>query len=158
MSKQKRNRILATKETILKNKKSIDLLQPCPGVYILINKNEIVYVGKSDDILLRLRHHLKDPNKIFTHYYIIKTNFKTKKSNWLEGEFIMKFKPRYNSVLPSLPFIKLQKINKELGVNNLWDIKKCIRENNIKTYQFGGNSYLHISNIPNFHNLLGGRI
>jgi len=161
MSNQKRKEITFTEEIILKNKKSINPFIPIPGVYFLINKNKIVYIGRSHNILSRLFIHLKNPNKIFTHYHIIKNNFKTENSLWLESEYIMKFKPKYNSTLPGpRPFKTLQEINKASNTNNLWTIKKCVKKNNIKTHQFNNKLYLHIADIPNFYNLLnnGGAI
>ena len=136
---------------ILENKKSINSVYPIRGIYFLIDKEEIVYIGKSKDIHFRISTHLENPDKIFTHYYIIKTNLKTNRSLWLESEYIMKFKPKYNSSLPGpRPFKTPQEINKESGTNNLWKIRKYIKKNHIKMQQFNDKFYVHIMDLPNF--------
>lgn len=65
------------------------------GVYFLIFKDEIVYIGSSYDILNRIKHHCKDVKKVFNRYsYIEYGNLKQMESD--ELEYILNFKPRYN--------------------------------------------------------------
>ena len=64
-----------------------------PGVYILMQGDEVVYVGQSVNPSARLGKHTQD--KIFDKAYLIPTN------NLLETEaiYINKFKPKYNKRL-----------------------------------------------------------
>jgi predicted GIY-YIG superfamily endonuclease len=64
-----------------------------PGVYILMQGDEVVYVGQSVNPSARLGKHTQD--KVFDKAYLIPTN------NLLETEaiYINKFKPKYNKRL-----------------------------------------------------------
>lgn len=62
---------IVTKEEIVKDKKTL----PVPvektensGVYFLINEDEIVYVGKSADVHIRVMAHIKEKTKQFDTY------------------------------------------------------------------------------------------
>ena len=86
------------KEHIVSN--SIKLKQDviC-GVYFLICKGNIVYVGSSKDVMTRITNHRKNmfsTGKFFDSYYIMRSNHKDIRQ--LEPKYIKMFKPKYNIV------------------------------------------------------------
>lgn len=65
------------------------------GVYFLIFKDKIVYVGYSKDILKRVKAHNKDIKKIFNKIsYVTYEDDEQMKND--EREYIAYIKPRYN--------------------------------------------------------------
>ena len=68
------------------------------GCYILIRKNEVVYVGKSVNLLSRINTHLNEGLKDFDDYdfiYCEKDELDKK-----ESELIKKYNPEYNIQKP----------------------------------------------------------
>ena len=73
------------------------------GVYFLIDKGKIVYVGKSDCIVTRIGAHIRDEKKIFDDFkfFSSKTFFwmdSPKHLEYAEAKCIRKFKPKYNKI------------------------------------------------------------
>lgn len=69
-------------------------------IYALIDKDEIVYVGQSKNILLRLNDH-RASNKVFDSWCIVEnlgTYTTSKEVNRLEEKYIRKFIPKYNKI------------------------------------------------------------
>lgn len=67
-----------------------------PGIYFLIDGNEVVYVGQSMNLPMRIhQHRLKDEKKFdrFTVYPCDKALL-----DRLEGHYIARFSPRYNTM------------------------------------------------------------
>lgn len=67
-----------------------------PGVYLLLDRDEVVYVGMSCDILPRIGDHRRQGRKRFTHYafvYVDAYNDAVRK----EAELIARFNPKYNN-------------------------------------------------------------
>lgn len=88
-----------------------DILDKCipfekpvvPGVYFLIRKDKVVYVGKSLDCHKRLHIHRKNRKMNFSFYYIHRIDrcgLNKKEHNKvllnMEEFYIRKFEPRYN--------------------------------------------------------------
>lgn len=71
----------------------IDVPQIIIGVYLLYCKNEVVYVGKSKDVLSRIKQH---PNKPHDSVGIIRTKT-IEDSESLERVLINHFMPPYNT-------------------------------------------------------------
>ncbi len=70
----------------------------CPGLYFLFDNDELVYIGKGWNCLLRVAEHTrKDSDKIFTSWNYIEITDKQEYSK-LEKELIVKFSPKYNKV------------------------------------------------------------
>ena len=70
----------------------------CSGVYFLFNANELVYIGKGWNCLLRVAEHTrKDSDKIFTSWNYIHIEDKDEYQT-LEKELIGIYKPKYNKV------------------------------------------------------------
>lgn len=63
------------------------------GLYFLFNNNEIVYIGKSENILKRIKDHRR--KKIFTHYTYIPIDSRVELSIF-EFYYINKYKPVLN--------------------------------------------------------------
>lgn len=71
------------------------------GVYLLLSSdNSIVYIGRSNNLLSRLKIHRKDPEKIFCQVsiFLIECPFKTER---MESEMIKIHKPIFNKQIPS---------------------------------------------------------
>lgn len=100
------------------------------GIYFLIKKNEIVYVGKTKIGYKRILQHSN--NKDFDSFNFIECLEKELDS--LETYFILKYNPKYNKSLNE-DFFTLNYINtickKIFGNKNIRIIKKIIKENNI---------------------------
>lgn len=82
-------------------------------IYALISNNEIVYIGQSTNILLRISTHLTS-NKVFDSWSIIEnlgTYTTSKEVNRLEEKYIRKFLPKYNKIHNT-------KYQKEVSIKN----------------------------------------
>ena len=69
-------------------------------IYALINNNEIVYIGQSKNIFLRLNDH-RASNKVFDSWCVVEnlgTYTTSKEVNRLEEKYIRKFLPKYNKI------------------------------------------------------------
>lgn len=69
------------------------------GVYFLIKGNEIVYVGKSQDVLIRVRGHIQENRKDFDSYSMIPISTDQERSV-TESFYIIAFSPIYNKTVP----------------------------------------------------------
>lgn len=66
------------------------------GVYFLIRKGELIYIGSSDDINKRLKHHKKHSFFKFDKFSIYPLPLYNNLLKRTERECIKKFKPKYN--------------------------------------------------------------
>ena len=62
------------------------------GVYFLYNKDELVYIGQSDNLYRRIGQHIAEGVKTFDRFEL----YPTKDCIRLEGFLIELFKPKYN--------------------------------------------------------------
>lgn len=62
------------------------------GVYFLIKNGVVVYIGESNNILMRIGQHIAEGVKDFDSFEIYPTSDRKR----LEGFLIMAFKPKYN--------------------------------------------------------------
>lgn len=77
---------------ILWDIKGIKPLEPLRGVYFLFLNDEIVYVGQSTNIHLRVQQHRdKEFNRVFYQEVPIEMDLLA-----IEKYYILKFRPRYN--------------------------------------------------------------
>jgi hypothetical protein len=68
------------------------------GVYFLINKIDIVYIGQSFFVKSRVQSHIGSPKFAFDGYFI--KEFKPKELNDSEAFFIWNLQPKHNKTLP----------------------------------------------------------
>lgn len=66
------------------------------GIYWLYKNDEIVYVGKSKNIIKRISEHF---DKIDFNYFNYVKICETKSLNNIEAYFIYKLKPKYNKMI-----------------------------------------------------------
>lgn len=67
------------------------------GVYFLFYRNELIYIGTSQNIEHRLKHHKKHSFFEFDKYFIYPTSFISEhKRGEIEKACIRKYKPKYN--------------------------------------------------------------
>lgn len=113
-------------EDYLANKQTIEKIG-C-GVYFLLKDEEVVYVGKSKNIGLRVKGHADESTKIFDSFsYILCNEYDL--SN-LEGAYVSKLNPKYNRNLPDcdlkrVKFIR-QKLNNTIPTQNILNYFKSI--------------------------------
>lgn len=83
-------------EKINKNKK---IIKNIPSIYILENiKNKKIYIGETENLLKRIKDHIKDPNKDFNKIYVISSEqFEGNILLKLESKTIKKFKNSINN-------------------------------------------------------------
>lgn len=62
------------------------------GVYFLYDKDELVYIGTSDNLFRRIGQHIAEKTKVFDRFELFPTNDRIR----LEGFLIRMFKPKYN--------------------------------------------------------------
>jgi hypothetical protein len=65
-----------------------------PSIYFLLNKGEVVYVGKTINVGNRIASHLSEGSKLFEDIYFI--DVLEKQLDELEQQFIGFYKPKYN--------------------------------------------------------------
>jgi len=107
----------------------------CFIIYALINNDEIVYIGQSTNILLRISNHLTS-NKVFDSWSIVEnlgTYTTSKEVNRLEEKYIRKFLPKYNKMHNT----EYQKKVLDRKNNQLQQIEKFRRKNIWKRSQTG---------------------
>jgi len=123
------------------------------GIYFLINKNEIVYVGKSVDINGRILVHNKNILKTFDSFSILECPVEF--LNILESHYIFKFHPFLNNQSPNTSaYATFAQLRKLLAVNliNLTEIptpalKLWMKFKRINYYQDG---YYRLSDFQDF--------
>ena len=75
------------------------------GVYFLLQDDVIVYVGKSENITLRLMTHIREKSKSFNKYYYIYYD-NINEMSFMEAYYIMLLKPLYNKKEPDVKYQK----------------------------------------------------
>ena len=74
----------------------------CSGLYFLFDGDDLVYIGKGWNCLLRVAEHTrKDSDKVFTSWEYIHIQDKREYS-MLERELIQKHAPKYNKTYKSV--------------------------------------------------------
>ena len=101
-----------------------------PAVYVLMDGDEIVYVGKSTNPYGRICSHLSD--KIFDKFtilhakdFLIEDNEFAKTYPCFEELLIMKFDPKYNKSIVGLVYINSNNIKRETGLGKR-EIKRLV--------------------------------
>jgi hypothetical protein len=130
---------LLDEDEIIKNKIKINK-EIYKGVYFLISKNKIVYVGNSKNILARISAHINKNKILFDSYYFIE---KAENSIELESRYILKFLPKNNTMIASNKILinKLELISLNLFRNIL---RKYIKENNLNHHAIPFTKLLNI--------------
>jgi len=90
---------------------------PICGVYFLIENNEVVYVGQSNDIESRIRNHRYENTKQFSE--VVYFRCKQNTLRYHEKKYIKLFLPKYNIA------------DKPIPKNNFWErhglpVPKCM--------------------------------
>lgn len=124
-------------------------------VYGLFQDSNLVYIGKSTNLHLRLSQHARD--KEFNSYSYIEVDTE-KEMGELESILIMFCKPYYNKELPVVRFMNLKKVkdiiyslgegyeyNPKFYINNL---KKIVTDIDLSLYEFNGIDYMDTREVP----------
>lgn len=80
--------------SIIKKKVSINNIQTDPGIYFLLEKQEIVYIGQSMRPYTRVTSHAQEEKIKFDSYHI--TPCEEDKLDEKESHYIFKYAPKYN--------------------------------------------------------------
>lgn len=127
---------LLTSKYIIKNGNHIQLefLFQENGVYFLIYKKKIVYVGKTEGIFgVSIFNHLKQNKIKFEQFYI--NQLDTECIEDIQARYIVKFKPKYNYTLPKNSiYMSRYKIKRFFKGVDWRIIKRGIREGFITPY------------------------
>ena len=117
-------------------------------IYFLIDGDQIVYVGQSTNVSLRIYHHLKS-DKVFDYYSVIPCEQNI--LNEVEAFYIVRFKPKYNHNLPkNVLFVTKDKIKKDYKIDG-HRLNKLLSSHNITPV------YLHYYEMTDeLVSLLGG--
>jgi len=78
-----------------KKQPSIPIFYPPFVIYFLFNADQLVYIGKSKNLVNRIMYHKE--GKIFTDVAIVETT--AEDYDLLECYYINKYKPEYNLIL-----------------------------------------------------------
>lgn len=83
-------------DEILRNKTPLN--QYCfPAIYFLILKNEIIYIGSTENLNNRISFHRKNKRLRFDSFYYISYDYDNlQKMRYNEALYIRKIKPKYN--------------------------------------------------------------
>ena len=73
------------------------LLEKRSGIYVLFDRDEIVYIGKSLDVLIRVHTHKRDLRFGFTKAYV--RWCQPHQLDRLEADMINAYQPKYNRLL-----------------------------------------------------------
>ena len=90
---------MKTSREILLDKRAIK--ETCYIIYALIDKDTIVYIGKTENIPSRLGQHLRSAKK-FDSWAIVENlgvDATPREVNSIESNYIKKLKPKYNKAL-----------------------------------------------------------
>ena len=89
------------------------------GIYLLYNKDKVIYVGQSRNPKKRIKYHLKHApfRKEITHYEIIPVPMH--KLNEFEKDFIHIYKPKYNKTDNGY-YLKRKITIKDYKLKNRW--------------------------------------
>jgi excinuclease UvrABC nuclease subunit len=105
--------------------------ESCPGIYFLLQDDEIVYVGKSADTGFRVATHYNQGEKVFNGHAVVEI-VDTEARDYWEVEYIVRFAPRYNASLPpSKKWVTLAILQRMTGQSKP-TLKRIIRNLNIK--------------------------
>lgn len=117
-------------------------------IYFLLDNNDVVYIGKTNKGLYRPLSHKDKKFDTVKILYCDENNLSV-----IEGNFICKYKPKYNKVMGSSSLYSLLKsrniIRKNLNINNFTinDLKKTIKQLNLNVEYFNCKSYLRSSDL-----------
>ena len=129
-------------DLVLKGKRNIPCIKNTFVVYFLLKKEKVVYIGSSENFLVRLGSHLKD--KDFDSYYFVELRNKEEMLR-AEAENIIYYNPFYNKGLPesfvTLTYLKNYLLKKGYRID-LRQIKKFIKENNIQVSLYNFTMYI----------------
>lgn len=115
------------KDIIISNKMPVE--PDICGIYFLIKKDQIIYIGQSVNVKHRLYAHKQD--KDFDYYYVHECL--PEELDTLEAQYIVKYDPPENGpILPKNELYKTMTQIKELFGFTAWDIKKLLKNSNIK--------------------------
>lgn len=96
------------------------------GIYFLYNDDELVYIGKSQNIFQRIGSHIKEGIKEFNNWDYQEIDNENERSE-LEGYLINVFKPKYNEKMEYNSIFYCRRINhqrhwtKEKEIINIYE-------------------------------------
>lgn len=67
-----------------------------PGLYFLIEKSKLQYIGETENFVRRIKNHTKEATKKFDAVYIFPTNIQPWKRKEIETAYIRKHQPPLN--------------------------------------------------------------
>jgi len=91
------------------------------GIYFLLYKDVVVYVGKSVNMMSRINFHVSEGKKIFDSYTFLSIEDQNL-LNEEEAKYIFKYTPKYNQTIDDSNYKYITKIknktqNKKIKIN-----------------------------------------
>lgn len=133
-------------------------------VYALWSDEEIIYIGKSTNVMARINTHLR--NKVFNGYSFIEFHSEEEMDR-IEAWLIYTLQPKLNKTLPTEWFVSLRRIRRairEISESHKYDtryyvpnIRKKLHKEGFETYHFRGSEYIEMTDVDRALSvLLGG--
>lgn len=113
------------------------------GIYVLFKNNEVVYVGQSYRVEERIHKH--SPEKDFDSFSVMEIN--NGDLSDFEADLIMKFKPKYNLVVPTNSKYGNMSTLKLRYNKNATALKKAIKLNGVEEIHLGYYSLMELDEI-----------
>lgn len=141
--------IMMTENEILNNKIEFEKYN-FQGVYFLINKNKIIYIGSSISVGTRLYMHRKNKRIKFDSWYYIKFPclvdlrfYEAKYIYELRPRYNIEFNPDYENIRMILfakfryEYLSISNLSNEIGLSittltNIFDLKKEVKDYHVK--------------------------
>lgn len=147
MSKLKNISLDVSNFSIISNSIDIENINFC-GIYFLINKNKVVYVGQTKNGLFRVFEHIK--TKYFEKFSIFSCDEYL--LDYYENYFIMKYKPKLNKVIPKYGYyVYFKFLNKLIFARGLRiklkNLENLIDELKLKKFYFANKLFIERKEI-----------
>lgn len=131
-----RNNVYMDEDSIV-NTASPILEKTVAGIYFLINKGKIVYVGQSANCNARIDTHVREGKKVFDSFFI-NPILDDNERNDAEINNILEFCPKYNKTIPN----PLDGSKMFFTKKDIYTYRKEIGNRKIRAYIFSGQIFI----------------
>lgn len=115
------------------------------GVFVLLDHDEVVFIGQSQDIVTRILSLRQEGRMAFTHFAVIDCPAEAR-ADFL-AHYILEWCPRYNLTIPAQGTFKSAKQLKEVLDTSIHRIKRYAREKRIEERQ----GYYRVADFADFY-------
>jgi len=123
------------------------------GIYFLIDNEEIVYIGVSEQMMYRVITHAREKKKHFDSFSMLKMDCSQEELYEYETENMIYHNCKYNKVISSAKYMSINCI--KIKIKSIFDVysvhKKTIKKNlnhlNIKIHMLNATELVHIDDV-----------